>query len=456
LDLTLYPQLKVSTVPRASSFFLIMKCLIGTLILHWLNVPIKAVISIGVGTSVVAEKNSSEGNYLSRDKYDNNVVDDCPCSDPSWCRPIQIPLYSRKEVYGFSLKTDKWKDYDWSVITTMAWFDKIQHLPLDLICWAHRHNARVVFTTSIPENILTNTSTLEDQRRWAQELVDKVDAVGGDGLNLDYENPVESTDTQKQQAITYITNEIQFLLKKSNPYSSLVWDFGWKPGVDVRFYEYQRMADLCDFVFIMVYDTQSQVWDGPPCLADANSPISAVRQSLQWYGIGEKESEHINHDDSPSNESPLKIPFEKLLLGLPWYGYFYHCISFDHTTQQCTIPAVPFRGAPCSDAAGRQIDYPFTLQALEQSKTDGIMDMTTLSMKAFVKDDALGNVTAYYYDSPDTLRDKIAIAWGMTGGRLGGVGVWNADVPNYTDTNQGKSFWQAMKFPPASSSGSLS
>jgi Di-N-acetylchitobiase len=433
-----------------------MKYLIVYFLLQWLQFQIKANPSI-VGTSEETDKKNWTKRYRVHllSNSSNNLDDDCPCSDPSWCRPIQIPLYSRKEVYGFSLKTDKWKDYDWSVITTIAWFSEIQHLPMELICWAHRHNARVVFTTSIPENILTNTSTPEEQRHWAQELVDKVDSVGGDGLNLDYENPVDSSDTQKQQSITYITNEIQFLLKKTNPYSSLVWDFGWKPNVDVRFYEYQRMADLCDFVFIMVYDTQSQDWTGPPCLANANSPISAIRQSLEWYGISVKETNQTSND-KPSYDLSLNIPFEKILLGLPWYGYYYHCTTFDHTTQHCTISAVPFRGAPCGDAAGSQIDYPFIMEKLEQSKTHGILDMTTMSMKAFVTDNVFGNVTAYYYDSPETIRDKIAIAWEITGGRLGGVGVWNADVPNYTDTNQGNWFWNAMKIPPTFSSVSLS
>lgn len=51
----------------------------------------------------------------------------------------------------------------------------------------------------------------------------------------------------------------------------------------------------------------------------------------------------------------------QLILGLPWYGYDYPCVP-DSTGQRmspegdaCHLSAVPFRGAPCSDAAGRQV-----------------------------------------------------------------------------------------------------
>ena len=37
------------------------------------------------------------------------------------------------------------------------------------------------------------------------------------------------------------------------------------------------------------------------------------------------------------------------------YGYLYECRSMVGNT--CYIQPVPFRGAPCSDAAGREIDY---------------------------------------------------------------------------------------------------
>ena len=49
------------------------------------------------------------------------------------------------------------------------------------------------------------------------------------------------------------------------------------------------------------------------------------------------------------------MPNEKLILGIPWYGYRYECVdpAFDPAVDEtCEIAQVPFRGVNCSDAAG--------------------------------------------------------------------------------------------------------
>jgi hypothetical protein len=147
--------------------------------------------------------------------------DDCPCGDPSWCDPIQIPLYNRSEVYAFSLSTENWKHYDWSVITTVA--HSFVDLTREWVCFAHQHNARVVFTTGIPSAILQNTTAKEQKLLWVQDLVDRVQRVGADGLNIDFEEEVAEDDSYTQAALVYVTSQIQISLKSRNPYSSLVW-----------------------------------------------------------------------------------------------------------------------------------------------------------------------------------------------------------------------------------------
>jgi hypothetical protein len=66
----------------------------------------------------------------------------CPCNNTELCKPI-TKVY-RKEVFAFhwemKTKPGLWRNYNWSMITTIAVFG---NLDPDLLCHAHAHGARV-------------------------------------------------------------------------------------------------------------------------------------------------------------------------------------------------------------------------------------------------------------------------------------------------------------------------
>ena len=68
----------------------------------------------------------------------------CPCKNPSWCESIKTG--PRKEVLGFTTKSDHWPHYDWSKVTTLALFHAIDNATMDLVCYAHSKGVRVVIT----------------------------------------------------------------------------------------------------------------------------------------------------------------------------------------------------------------------------------------------------------------------------------------------------------------------
>lgn len=92
------------------------------------------------------------------------------------------------------------------------------------------------------------------------------------------------------------------------------------------------------------------------CVAAANSPAALVERGLrQWLDLG--------------------VPRSKLVLGLPWYAYEYPCqpaggggkrgsntLMMGPSDEVCHLETVPFQGAPCSDAAGRQREYQDVMQ----------------------------------------------------------------------------------------------
>lgn len=53
----------------------------------------------------------------------------------------------------------------------------------------------------------------------------------------------------------------------------VTFDVAWSPKcIDRRCYNYTGIADACDFLFVMSYDEQSQVWSD--CIAAANAPYN--------------------------------------------------------------------------------------------------------------------------------------------------------------------------------------
>ena len=139
----------------------------------------------------------------------------------------------------------------------------------------------------------------------------------------------------------------------------------------------------------------------------------------------------------------LGIKPEKLVLGLPWYGYDYPCIELKENV--CKIKHVPFRGVNCSDAAGRQIEYA-EIQDLVISRAMAGPEWDPDSASFFFNyEDSIGAKHQVWYDNPHSLKQKYEFA-AKSG--LNGVAIWNSDLLDYSDTTrskqQTKDMWDAL------------
>ena len=113
--------------------------------------------------------------------------------------------------------------------------------------------------------------------------------------------------------------------------SQVSFDVAWSPNcIDGRCYQYAELALVTDYMVIMSYDERSQIYG--PCVAGPNSGYNTTATGILQYRT-------------------LGLNTTQLILGVPWYGYNYPCLSLsdDHV---CSIEKVPFRGVDCSDAAG--------------------------------------------------------------------------------------------------------
>ena len=96
-----------------------------------------------------------------------------------------------------------------------------------------------------------------------------------DGINIDIEQPINEG-SPLINGLTKFTKRVVDSFHSSIPGSQVTFDVPWSArnvkgkGVDGRNYDYKGLGEICDFLFIMAYDEQSQIFS-ENCLAGPNS-----------------------------------------------------------------------------------------------------------------------------------------------------------------------------------------
>ncbi|XP_071490541.1 di-N-acetylchitobiase-like [Diadema antillarum] len=333
----------------------------------------------------------------------------CPCEDPTLCDTITTT--PQKEIMIFSVSSSNWQHYDWDHITTVVMFN---YYDPKLMCHAHSRGVRVVTLGEFKVDLLKNDTA---RTEWAMEKVNYVTRLFLDGINLDIEFPLSADEAPLLTSMVDMTTKV---FKNSIPHSQVTFDVAWSPGcVDLRCYEYKKIADIVDFVFVMSYDEQSQIQGD--CIAKANSPYDKTAKGIQAY---------LN----------LEIPAEKMVLGVPWYGYNYPCLNLSDT-DVCSIKRVPFRGVNCSDAAGTQKDYSMITKLLADNSTGRKWSKDYQAPYFDYKNSQTGLMTQVWYDDPESLQLRYNYAKKLG---LLGVGPWHGDALDYRDDPVAKNLTQAM------------
>ncbi|CAI5747397.1 unnamed protein product [Peronospora destructor] len=324
---------------------------------------------------------------------------------------------SRKEVFAFSVnKDDLWKHYDWEQLTTVAWNEDKQ-----LLCHAHSKGVKVVLKHNFDDvDQLCNRTARQD---WIMAAYFKIVENYADRVNIDIEKPLHGATSHCLGILVHkLRHELMRHALTEN--AQITFDVPWAPrGVDGRYYPWRELSNAADFLFVMSCDMRSQVYDA--CIAGANSPLALVKQGLQEYLFA--------YDIAP----------DKLVLGVPWYGYRYQCLEREgeatDDASSCQIRPVPFFGAPCSDAVGRQIDYG-DIRLLV--KSHGLVERwDVLTQTPFVSYSLDGRRSQIWFDNLQSLKAKYALVRELG---LRGVGMWNADTLSYSAANDSQLMWGSL------------
>lgn len=338
----------------------------------------------------------------------------CPCERPELCQ--QIREERDFEVFVFDVGGKTWKSYNWSMVTTVATFGKYD---AELMCHAHSKGARVVLKGDV---LLPSIVDRDNRTAWITDKVNLAKSQFMDGINIDIEQAVEEGSAEFY-ALTDLVKETTEAFHREIPGSQVSFDVAWSPKcIDKRCYDYVAIAESCDLLFVMSYDEQSQILGD--CIAMANAPL---HQTLSAY------DQYVD----------LKIDPKKLVMGVPWYGYDYPCLNLSQDGV-CSIAKVPFRGAPCSDAAGRQKPYKWIMKQVDSS-TSGRMWDEEQQAPYFNYKDQKGQIHQVWYDDPQSICLK---ADSVRSKGLRGIGMWNGNILDYGDEpvakQQTEMMWNAL------------
>lgn len=257
---------------------------------------------------------------------------------------------------------------------------------------------------------------------WIKEQLEAVQTQFADGINIDIEGATQNG-TNQSAWLGQLVEVANSAFKMANKNYQVTFDVAWSPKcIDGRCYNYASIAAATDFVVIMAYDERSQIFGA--CTASANSALPTTARGVQDF-------------------LDLGIPPDKLVLGLPWYGYDYPCLSLTDDSV-CTIPKVPFRGVNCSDAAGTQRPYT-DIRDLIRTATAFVQWNASLQSPFFNYKTHSSEQHQVWFDNTESL--SLKYAWAAQN-QLKGLAFWNIDSVSYSDSPHDKfltaEMWEAI------------
>lgn len=233
------------------------------------------------------------------------------------------------EVFGFApyWTFNKLDNVDFETLTTLAYFsitvsgdgnlDKGDQgyatfkgkRATEVFQKAHDHRARVVLTLTQMNNwqILAILDDPEAQERVIEQAVSEVQDRGIDGINVDFEydgNPGPEYRDKFTKFVTDLTEEMH----KANPDSKVTVSVYAASVKDPKIYDIGALSKVSDGIFMMAYDFAGASSD----IAMPTAPLHGDEDGTYWYDV------------SSAVDDFLKVmPADKLILGVPWYGYNY-------------------------------------------------------------------------------------------------------------------------------------
>lgn len=243
-----------------------------------------------------------------------------------------VPLKDSKprhEVFGFApyWTFNKLDNVDFSTLTTFAYFgvevDGSGNLDrtgvgyqtfrsekaTEIFKKAHSNGTRVVLTVTQMKNgpILELMDNPEAQANMINQTVAEVKNRGIDGINVDLEYTGDPGSEYRVKFSTFVKN-LTDKMHQEVPNSRVTVSVYASAVKEPKIYDIGSVAAAADGIFMMAYDFAVAGSDN----AIPTAPLYGHKEGKYWYDI----STAVEH-------FVAQMPSEKLILGVPWYGYNY-------------------------------------------------------------------------------------------------------------------------------------
>jgi len=283
-----------------------------------------------------------------------------------------------------------WNSFNFSVLTSLAYdgiyvngsgyITSYNGWPNgDMIRRAHSSGAQVVVVVNGDwQGILPQRQAAKTM---AQEVTNAVVNAGADGANVDFEGIPANLKDDFSYAMSVLADSLHGYQKALTLAVSVTYD-GWSKG-----YDYPYLAQVTDGLFYMAYDMN---WGSD--IANANAPLPAIETDLKL--------------SLSSN-----VPANKMILGVPWYGYEYPCTTTTFGTECRTNHPWPMPSYSYTTMIARGDKYGLKWDSKSSSPYYEYLDSEGVRVQG-------------WFDDARSLALKYQMAKGLN---LNGVGMWDAN-----------------------------
>lgn len=349
------------------------------------------------------------------------------------------------EVFGFAphWNIDDFGKIDFSVLTTLAYFGIevdgagrmdtgsagytvfLGEKATALFQKAHANGTRVVLTLTQMDNTAIE-SLLDDpegQKRLINESVRLVEKRGIDGINIDFEylgDPGEAYRNKFSSFVASLTEKMHTRV----PGSKVTVSVYASATKYQKLYDIASLGQTTDGIFMMAYDFSTSGSDQ----AMPTSPLYGYKEGKYWYDVSTAVEDFL-----------ALMPPEKLILGVPWYGYNFPVVEPGEKADKYEgyYSYYWWKGRRYSQFHGTEGAHAQTYanaKAAESTKS-GWDDLGKVGWKAYVDESGVWRMV--YFDDVKSLDIKYAFAKEK---KLGGVGIWSMAF----DGGNGD-LWQGLK-----------